>query len=329
MDHRVDRLVAGPRCRGDGEETRGGGVGRRLLQRHAKEAAPPAAQAAPAPRMTIGVVAGSHIGVRGGEVAVEHRHRKARPSVVDVDIGPAPIERDRDLDRRRAALLPVVRRVALVVDGVVSAPLELAGSHHHVHRAFRQTPVHPELTIARRVLHRAAHGVHVLDEIEPVAQTRARRVREGGRHQRVRHGFEGRLHRRPDDGVVEVRRGHLLPGDCREPVDPVVDEPLPTAVELAVGPAEPGLRRILSGDQQQRERADSQDLRRHLRRVLQTRIHARPQRFRACLAAVPRPVGTGSAGDRPRHLAGVHESPTPRRQETYGGRRRLLWHGLC
>ena len=84
-----------------------------------KKAPPPVLKPGPPVDVPVVVVAGADVGVRRRQVAVEQRGRKARRSVVDVDVRAPAVERDRDLDRRRAALLPVVLRIALVIHGVV------------------------------------------------------------------------------------------------------------------------------------------------------------------------------------------------------------------
>ena len=77
------------------------------LDPDSEEATPPVLKARPPVDVPVVVVAGPDVGVRRRQMTVEQRGWKARRPVVDVDVRAPTVGCDRDLNRRRAALLAV------------------------------------------------------------------------------------------------------------------------------------------------------------------------------------------------------------------------------
>ena len=216
-------------------------IRRRALQVDAKETAPPVLEAGPAPAMTVDIVAGAHVGIRGAQMSVEHRRRKTRRAVVHVDVGATAVRRNRDLNRRRTALRAIVGRVALVKDGVVDTALELLRPRQRVQRGGDQADVDAELAIAGRPGDLAADRLHVLDQRERIRQPRqlrACRVGERRRHQGVRDGVERRLRGDGENLVVKGRGLQLLARRVLEARQPVVDQALAAFAKPSVCAAE-------------------------------------------------------------------------------------------
>ena len=214
--HHVDVLLAGTRHSRQREQRRLL-IRRRALQVDAEETAPPVLEAGPAPAVTVDIVAGAHVGIRGAQMSVEHRHRKTRRAVVHVDVGATAVRRNRDLNRRRATLRAIVGRVALVKDGVVDTALELLRPRQRVQRGGDQADVDAELVIAGRPGDLAADRLHVLDQRERILQPRqlrARRVGERRRHQGVRDGVERRLRGDGENLVVKRARAPASGRSC-------------------------------------------------------------------------------------------------------------------
>jgi hypothetical protein len=76
--------------------------------------------------VTLVVVAGTHVGVRRREVAVDQHERKGARAIVHIDVAVRAVARERELDRRRATGSAEAGGIALVVDRVVHLPAELA-----------------------------------------------------------------------------------------------------------------------------------------------------------------------------------------------------------
>jgi hypothetical protein len=77
--------------------------------------------------MLIIIVAGSDVGIRTSEMAVEYGDRKGRGTIIHVDIGPQPIARKRELKVWGFALQAEADRVAAMTNEVVDLTIELAG----------------------------------------------------------------------------------------------------------------------------------------------------------------------------------------------------------
>ena len=188
--------------------------------------------------MTIGVVPGADVRVRRAQVPVEQRDGKARGSIIDVDIRQTAVERDRDLNRRRASLLAVVERIAFMKHGVVGHALELARALEPRARVRRQSGVHPELAIAGGLRDLAPDRINVLDERQGVTDRRTRRVGHRRCHQRMGDGVEGGLRGEAEDLVVERPNVQRLAGRLRESRHPVAHQMLAALVESRIGAAE-------------------------------------------------------------------------------------------
>jgi hypothetical protein len=188
-----------------GQRERRGRIRRvwRAREAGAEEAAPPVLKSQPPAGMPLGVVAGADIRVRGAQVAIEQAAGEAGGAIVHVHVGLPFVGRDRDLDRRRARLLAIVEGIALVVDGVVVAPLEFLRAPEQFARVRRQPDVHPELAIACGAGSFALDRIDTLDQCEAVAEVLSGRVGQGRREQRVRHRVECRLGREAEEFIVE------------------------------------------------------------------------------------------------------------------------------
>lgn len=93
------------------------------------------------------VSAGANIGIGGGKVPVKESLREFGGAVIYVDIGVATIFRNRDLNRRCTAILPVIERVAMMEHRVIAVSKELTRSFQLLQSVRLEHNVNAELQI--------------------------------------------------------------------------------------------------------------------------------------------------------------------------------------
>jgi hypothetical protein len=78
--------------------------------------------------MLLRVPPSANVRISGCQVSIHQPLRKLGGSVIHINIGVARIFGDGNLNRGRAAVLPIVQRIAMVVNRVIAVTEELAGS---------------------------------------------------------------------------------------------------------------------------------------------------------------------------------------------------------